>query len=385
MKKILVLLSFLMPAILLVAQDTLSNAEGSKYQFIKVVNLEALPVQNQSITGTCWSFSALSFMESEMMRMGKEGINLSEMFVVNHAYKDKARKYIRMHGALNFGPGGAFHDIPYVIRNYGIVPEEVYNGINYGGTRHDHRELDKIMQAMVDAIKSNPAKKLTPAWDDAVQSVLNSYLGAIPESFEYRGKEYTPKSFAESTGLNMDDYIEISSYTHHPFYSRFILEVPDNWMWGSVFNVPLDDLVRIIDHALENGYTVAWAADVSEKGFSFRKGLAIVPEDPATLDPKDETIPNAFLEPVPEKKITQEMRQEAFDNYETTDDHGMQITGLYKDAEGNKFYFVKNSWGTSNFDQGYFFASEAYVRYKTMDIMIHKNALPKDLRKKLKD
>jgi len=384
MKKILVLISFLMP-VLLMAQDTLTNAKDSKYKFIKVASLDALPVENQSISGTCWSFSALSFMESEMLRMGKEGINLSEMFVVNHAYEDKAKKYIRMHGTINFGGGGAFHDIPYVIRNYGIVPEEVYSGINYGATYHDHREMDKMLKAMVDVVVSNPGKKLSPVWEDAIQSVINDYLGTIPKEFTYQGKKYTPKSFAKSTGLDMDNYLELSSYTHHPFFSWFILEVPDNWMWGEVFNVPLDDLIRTIDHALENGYTVAWAADVSEKGFSYRNGLAIVPEDPATLDTKDETTPNAFLEPVPEKEITQEMRQEAFDNYETTDDHGMQITGLYRDANGKKFYLVKNSWGTSNFDQGYFFASEAYVRYKTMDIMIHRDALPKDLRKKIKD
>jgi bleomycin hydrolase len=367
----------------LVAQQTLTNKDGSKYQFTEVVNHEALPVQNQSITGTCWSFSALSFLESEMMRMGKEPENLAEMFIVHKAYQDKAERYIRMHGKTNFGAGGAFHDIPYVVGKYGIVPEDIFPGLEYGKDAHDHRELNAVLEAMVKVWKSNPAKQLSPAWSESLQAVLDTYLGRIPEQFEYKGKQYTPKSYAQSLGLNMDDYVEISSYTHHPFYSKFVLEVPDNWMWSEVYNVPMNDMMTIIDNALEQGYTIAWAADVSEKGFSFSDGLALLPADEGSLKPDEDGVRQAFTEPVEEVQVTQEMRQQGFNNFQTTDDHGMHITGMYKDQDGTKYYFVKNSWGTGNDRDGYLFVSEAYVKAKTMDIMVHKDAIPGSISRKL--
>lgn len=391
------LLSFftLMLAVtVLSAQDTLVNKPGSEYVFTKVVNHEALPVQNQSVSGTCWSFSALSFIESELIRTGKGEHNLSEMFVVRNAYVDKAENYVRMHGKNNFSAGGAFHDIPHVIEKYGIVPEEVYEGLAYGSEKHNHMEMDALLKGMADAIIENKGKKLTPAWKRAIGNAIDAYLGEVPEEFEYQGKTYTAQTFAEELELNMDDYVYLTSYTHHPFYDQFVLEVPDNWNYGLVHNVPLEDMMEAIDHALENGYTLAWAADVSEKGFSFRDGLAIVPEDEATIKSKGtdsryfndagaEKISNAFLMPIEEKEITQEMRQEAFDNYQTTDDHGMHMTGIYEDQNGNRYYMIKNSWGDNNACDGYFLASEAYVAYKTMDIMLHKDALPKDLKKKL--
>lgn len=378
------------------AQDTIRNKKGGGYLFTKVTNLDATPVQDQNNTGTCWSFSALSYFESELLRMGKGTQNLSEMFVVRQSYIDKADKFVRMHGKSNFGQGGGFWDIPYVLKNYGIVPEEVYNGKNYGGgEKHNHSELEAMLTAIVKTVTDNPQKTLTTSWKKAYTSVVDAYLGTVPESFTYQGKKYTPKEYANSLGLKMDDYVAISSYTHHPFYQPFILEVEDNWAAQPVFNVPLDDMMAVVNNAISKGYTVAWATDVSEKGFSFKNGLAIVPEDETAVAKKGEDnkqFNNAgadktgtpFDAPCKEKEITQQNRQEAFDNYSTTDDHGMHITGIFKDQTGKVFYHVKNSWGTKNNDcDGYLFASESFVKYKTMDIMIHKDALPADLKKKL--
>ena len=378
------------------AQDTIRNKKGGGYLFTKVTNLDATPVQDQNNTGTCWSFSALSYFESELLRMGKGTHNLSEMFVVRQSYIDKADKYVRMHGKSNFGQGGGFWDIPYVIKNYGIVPEEVYNGKNYGGgEKHNHAELEAVLTAIVKTVTDNPQKTLTTSWKRAYTSVVEAYLGAVPEAFIYQGKKYNAKEYANSLGLKMEDYVAISSYTHHPFYQPFILEVEDNWASQTVYNVPLDDMMTTINNAISKGYTVAWATDVSEKGFSFKNGLAIVPEDETTVTKKGEDnkqFNNAgadktgspFDAPCMEKVITQQTRQDGFDNYSTTDDHGMHITGIFKDQTGKVFYHVKNSWGTKNNDcDGYLFASEAFVKYKTMDIMIHKDALPADLKKKL--
>jgi bleomycin hydrolase len=389
-----ILISFLTFSSL--AQDTIRNKKGGGYLFTKVINLDATPVQDQSNTATCWSFSALSFFESELLRMGKGNHNLSEMFVVRNAYIDKADKYVRMHGKNNFGQGGAFWDIPYVINNHGIVPEEIYSGKNYGGgEKHNHSELEAVLLAFVKTITENPQKSLTTSWRKAYTSVVDSYLGTIPETFTYQGKTYTPKEYANSLGLKMEDYITLGSYTHHPFYKPFVLEVEDNWAAQQLYNVSLDEMIESLNNALNKGYTIAWASDVSEKGFSFKNGLAIVPEDESAVAKKGEDnkqFNNAgedktgmpFDAPCKEKEITQEIRQIAFDNYQTTDDHGMHIVGMYKDQTGKVFYRVKNSWGLKNNDcDGYLFVSEAYIRYKTTDIMLHKDALTKDLKKKL--
>jgi bleomycin hydrolase len=379
------------------AQDTerVTNKEGSNYEFTVLKNLEATPVQSQGRTGTCWSFSALSFLESELIRMGKGKHELSEMWIARNAYHDKAVNYVRMHGTFNFGPGGAFHDIPYVIKKYGIVPASAYEGLNYGSETHNHAEMDKILKSMVDVVIESPQNnKLTPVWLDAVDGVLDAYLGKKPEEFEVDGKTYNGKTYAKELGLNMDDYVVLGSFTHHHFYEQFVLAVPDNWAFGQVYNLPLDELMQVAEAAVMNGYSWAWAADVSEKGFSFRDGLAIVPEDGSTIrkrgrdnrnfsDAGAEKIGDAFSQPVKEKVITQEMRQLAYDNYETTDDHGMHVTGMVKDQEGTKYFIVKNSWGTGNDCDGYFYASEAYFKYKTMNLMVHKDALPKKLAKKL--
>lgn len=378
----------------LFAQDTLKNKKDGHYYFDVVKDLEATEVQDQNRTGTCWSFSALSFMESELIRMGKGKHKLSEMFIVRMAYLDKAEKYVRMQGKLNFSQGGAFHDIPYVIKKYGIVPNEVYQGLNYGLDKHNHSEMEAVLTAMCDAIIKNRQGKLTTAWKDAIEGVLDAYLGELPESFKYQGKKYTSKEFATSLGLNMDDYVTLTSYTHHPFYEPFMLEVADNWIGGSAYNLPLSELTGEMENSILTGYSIAWASDVSEKGFSFRNGLAIVPEDDDALKMKgkdDKHFNNAGAErmgsqfdyPGKEKVITQEMRQIAFDNYSTTDDHGMHLTGLVKDQNGTKYFIVKNSWGTDNDCDGYMYASLPYVQYKTMDVMVHKDALTAATKAKL--
>lgn len=377
------------------AQETITNKEGSEYKFTVLKDNDASDVVSQGRTGTCWSFSTLSFFESELERLGKGKHNLSEMWIVRKAYEDKARMYARMYGKSNFDEGGAFVDIPYVIKKYGIVPEEVYGGLNYGSESHNHAEMAEILRKTMDAVISNKQKTLTTQWDDAVSGILDAYLGKIPESFTYQGKKYTPESYAASLGLNMDDYVSLTSFTHHPFYSQFVIEVPDNWTYARSYNLPMDELVSTMESALMNGYTTAWGADVSEKGFSFKNALAIVPEndDDINVKGKDNKHFNdagadkkssAFETPKPEKKITQEMRQEAFDSWATTDDHGMHATGVMKDQNGTKYFIIKNSWGTKHNDcDGYFYASETYVKYKTVNYMLHKDGIPKDIKKKL--
>lgn len=380
-----------------VAKDKKDKKEEG-YVITDVKTIPNTSIKNQHRSGTCWSFSGISFLESEMIRMGKEEVDLSEMFIVYHCYSDKAEKFVRLHGKLNFGAGGAFHDVTYVFKNYGLVPENVYTGLSIGEKNHIHGEMDEVLNSMVSGVIKNKNRKVTPVWKNAFDATLDSYLGQIPEKFDYKGKEYTPRSFAkEVVGLNPDDYVEIASFTHHPFYGQFALEVPDNWLWNNVYNVPMDEMMEIIDNAIEKGYSVAWAADVSEKGFnSKKKGVAIVPEmDLTEMDnaeiSKWEKMSDREKQakllsrrgPGKEKVITQEMRQEAYDNYQTTDDHGMQIVGIAKDQNGTPYYKIKNSWGEYNSYKGYFYASKPFVEYKTMDIMIHKNAIPKHLRKKL--
>lgn len=360
--------------------------------------LPATSVKDQYRTGTCWSFSGLSFLESEMLRLGKPEVDLSEMYIVRYTYSEKASRYIRLHGEHTFSAGGAFHDVTNVIAQFGIVPESVYRGLEYGQTKHVHGEMDNLLRQQVEAVVQNKNKKLSTAWPETISSTLDSYLGEIPENFEYEGTNYTPQSFAKDyIGLNMDDYIEITSYTHHPFYSKFILEVPDNWSWDEVYNVPLNEFEEIIDYSLNNGFTVAWAADVSEKGFATsNKGFAVLPAVPAEemsqaeilkwekLPEKDKEKELYKLDrPVVELEVTQEMRQLAFDNYETTDDHGMHIIGTAKSQDGKVFYKVKNSWGDYNEHNGYFYASKPYVSYKSMSLMVHKDGVPKHIREKL--
>jgi bleomycin hydrolase len=405
MKKILLSVGFFCMTFTYFGQDTIKNSEKSNYRFEKIVHLDATPVQSQGFAGTCWSFSGLSFFESELMRMGnKKAPILSEMFVVRKAYEEKADKYIRMDGKSNFSQGGGFVDIPYVINKYGIVPEEAYLGLNYGKNNHDHNELFSVLDGAVqgmlkhskDEMDKQHSNGITKTWKLAVSGILDAYLGKEPQTFKYEGKEYTPKSYAQSLKLDMSNYVSITSYMNEPLYQPTQLAIPDNWLWESSYNVKLDELFTIVEHALKNGYTIAWGADVSEKGFSFRDGLAIVPEDDATIevngrdnknfsDAGAKKISNAFLTPVKEKVITPEMRQEGYDTKLTTDDHGMHIVGMYKDQAGTKYFLVKNSWGSDrNYPKGYFYASEAYFKLKTMNYFLHKDALPKEIRSNLK-
>jgi len=374
------------------AQEDKEKANGYEFEIIK--ELENTPVKNQFRSGTCWSFSALSFLESEMLNMGKPEVDLSEAWIIRHSYSDKAKRYVRWHGHLNFAGGGAFHDVTNAIKKYGIVPEEIYEGLNYGTEKFVHGEFDAVLKGYMDQVIKNKNRQLSTAWHNGLEGILDAYLGEKPEKFTYKGKEYTPESFAaDFTGINPEDYIEVTSFTHHPYYSKFILEVPDNWSYDEVYNVTMDDFIEIIDNSLEMGHTVAWAGDVSEKGFSWKHGIAIVPdieyEETSGTDKErltglsTEERVYSFQQPVKEMEITPEMRQKEFDNYKTTDDHGMHIVGVAKDQTGNKFYIVKNSWDVDNPYDGYIYMSEAFIKYKATDIMIHKEVVPKKIAKRL--
>ena len=378
----------------LVASTSAQTNEGYKFTDGKVV--KGTSVKNQFRSGTCWCFSALSFLENEIIRAGGEEMDLSEMWIVRNIYFEKAVKYVRLHGHLNMAVGGAFHDVTKGIEKYGIVPQEVYEGLNYGTDKPVFGEIDAILKAYVEAVVKNKNRKLTTAWKDGLNAILDTYFGKMPEKFTYKGKEYTPHSFAESLPIKMSDYVFVTSYTHHPFYEQYIVEVPDNWMWEKAYNVPLAELMQIVDNALANDYSVGWAADVSERGFHRTKAIGIIPED--NIESMSGTEAErwgrlsaqerqkelySFDKPVKEKKITQQMRQEAFDNYENTDDHGMVIIGTATDQLGNPFFKVKNSWDVRPPYEGYYYFSRPYVEYKTMEIMVNKNAVPKSIRKKM--
>ena len=370
------------------------SAEG--YIFTDVKINPATSVKDQSRSGTCWAYSALGFVESEIMRAGGEEVALSPMWVVRNIYFEKAVKYVRLHGAMNFAVGGNAGDVITAIRDYGIVPTEIYEGLNYGTQKPHFNEIDAVLKAYVDAIIAAPNKTLTTAWQNGLNGILDAYFGQMPETFTYRGKEYTPKSFAESLPIDLDDYVDLTSYTHHPFYESFILEIPDNWRWHSQYNLPLDEMMLVVDHALDNGYTIEWAADVSELGFDRIKAIGIIPEDDVESMEGTEAerwgklsaaerqkALYSFEKPIREKSITQQMRQTAFDNYQTTDDHGMQIVGYATDQTGKRFYKVKNSWDVRPPYDGYYYISLPFVEYKTMSILDNKNSIPKPIRKKL--
>lgn len=367
----------------------LVNAQAKKkkeaYEFQMVKEIKTTPVKNQAATGTCWSFATTSFVETELIRMGKGEHILSPMFNVYYSYLPKAVNYVRYSANANFGMGGQAHDVMNVIKQYGFIPEEVYSGMNIGEEKHNHAEMDGVLKAIVDAISKARSGKITPRWQEVFESAVNIYLGAIQKEFPYQGKTYTPKSFAESLGFNADDYVEITSYTHHPFFTKFDLEVPDNWSKDKYYNIPVNDLMKIIDNALMSGYSVAWDGDTSEKYFDRKKGMAIVPvmeESTAAEEEKKEDETEG--KPESEKIVTQKMRQESFDNHTTTDDHLMHLTGIAKDQNGTKFYYTKNSWGTKDKKYGgYWYMSEQYVRLKTIAIMIHKDVIPAEIKTKL--
>ena len=372
-----------------------AEPEGFKFTDIKVNPTTS--VKNQNKTGTCWSFSGTSFLEEDIMKKGGPELDLSEMYTVRHCYIDKAKKFMRTQGNINFAQGGGFPDVVYVAETYGMVPEEAYSGLNYGEEKHNHGELSNALTAYLNAIVKNPNRKLSTAWLDGFVGILDAYLGPEPESFTYNGKTYTPQTFAKELGLNADDYIMITSYTHHPFYKPFAVEIADNWLWAESMNVPMEEMKAIVDNAIENGYTVAWAADVSEKGFKWKDGFAVLPAptDEADLEGTElsrwvklsaadkEKERYDIKGPVKEVNVTQESRQKSFDNFETTDDHGMVIVGIAEDQKGNRFYKVKNSWDTDQKYGGYFYVSEPYFLDKTIDVMVNKKAVPADIAKKI--
>lgn len=388
MNKRFVVSSFLVlgSCLSILAQAPATNKKNSEYKFTITKSVDANPVQNQGMTGTCWSFSTLSFFESEIMKAKKqkEVAPLSEMFVVRKTYALKAENYVRMHGNATFAEGGEPTDVVNIWKNYGLVPQEVYNnGFKAGETYpYNHKQMDSTLLAEMKKVVDPKNQKIDPAaYKATVESILDKYLGKTPDEFEYKGKKYTPKTYAAELGVNPDDYVMFSSFTHHPFYKPFILEVPDNWAWKQYNNIPLDEMMKTIDNALANGYGVAWAADVSEPYFRFKDGLALVPEGWDKMS--DEEKNNCFAKPCKQQIITQELRQEGFDNYSTLDDHGMHIIGTANDQNGNKYYLVKNSWGTKrNECDGYFYASPEYLKLKTISITVNKKAVPAELIKK---
>ncbi len=367
------------------------------FRFTTVDSVAITPVKDQNRSSTCWAFSTLGFLESEVLRIKGKEVDFSEMFVVSKTMMDRATYCVRLYNEPRFAPGGSAYDVIYCMGHYGLVPQQAMPGIRYGWTKNDtlpvHSELDHVAGGYLKGLSG--LKRISPVWREGLQAIYDTYLGPCPESFEYEGKSYTPQSFVESLGLNPDDYVSITSYTHHPFYTRFALEVPDNWRMDQMYNVPMEDMMRIIDNAISNGYTLAWGADVSEIGFT-RKGIGVVPDDDNGADitgsdmakwvgmSADKKKEELTKKPLPEKTITQQMRQDAYDNWETTDDHGMQIFGTATDQNGKKYYMIKNSWGTMRSDyKGIWYVSEAFMQYKTNDVLVHKNAIPKDLRKKL--
>ena len=390
MKNIVLIATLGLLSLNTVAQEP-KKEEGFVFSTVKENPITSIKNQNRS--STCWSFSSLAFLESELLRQGKGEYDLSEMFVVHHTMADRAERYVRLHGDNSFSPGGSFYDVVYCMNNYGLVPQEAMNGIMYGDTLPVHNELDAVAEAYVNAIAKGKLTKLTPVWMNGLNAIYDTYLGKCPEKFSYKGKEYTPLTFAKSLGLNADDYVSLTSYTHHPFYKKFAIEIQDNWRNAESWNLPIDEFMTVIDNAVNNGYTVAWGSDVSEDGFT-RDGIAVVPQmnrtdltgsDMArwtglTMADKRKELTS---KPMPEMDITQEMRQKAFNNWETTDDHGMLIYGTAKDQNGKEYYMVKNSWGTNNKYKGTWYASKAFVKYKTMNILVHKDALPKEIAKKL--
>jgi len=372
----------LLIAVVLLTTNTFSQKKKSvkakDVEFTEITNIKASKIKSQDRAGTCWDYATSSFVETEAMRLGKKEFDLSEMFTVRYDYVTKAEYYIKVHGKANFSAGGQAHDMMRVIKEHGVVPENIYHGINYGDTIHRHGELLDGLKGFLKGVNKVSDQKMTTAWLPAVNGILDAYLGKKIEKFNYNGKTYTPKEFLnQEIGVNPDDYVEITSYTDAPFYSQYILRIPDNWSYNNYYNVPLDDLMKIMNNSLKNGYSFVFDGDVSEPGFNHKKALAVLP-----LSTEKENM--YFKAGLKEIKVTQEMRQKTFNSRETTDDHLMHITGMAKDQTGKIYYKTKNSWGDSNDYGGYLFMSEEYVKLKTVAIMVHKNAIPSEILKKLK-
>lgn len=372
-----------------------AQKDTTGFVFTTVKENKITSVKNQNRSSTCWAYSALGFLEAELLRLNKGDCDFSEMFVVYHTMLDRAVNYVRLHGDASFSPGGSFYDVLYCWRHYGIVPDKAMPaGVMYGDTLANHSDLDAAAKAYVDVIAKSTASKISPLWRRPLEAIYETYLGKLPQEFTYKGKKYTPRSFADSFGLNMNDYVSLTSYSHHPFYEAFAIEIQDNWRGARSYNLPIDELMQVMRNAVNTGYTIAWGSDVSEEGFT-RNGIAVMPDvkKGAELTGSDmahwlglskaDRRAELTSRPLPEMTVTQQMRQEAYDNWETTDDHGMLIYGLAKDQNGKQYFMVKNSWGQAGKYKGFWYASEAFVAYKTMNIVVHKNAIPKEILKKL--
>lgn len=358
---------------------TITISAQEAYKFTTEIDLETTPVISQGVTGTCWSFSSTSFLESEIMRLTGKNIDLSEMYQVRHTYPLKAENYIMRQGKAQFSEGGLAHDVLNSVAHYGLVPEAVFTGLNENETTYNHAEMVAVLEAILKTYVDNPGRKLSSKWREVVANVLDIYIGKEVTGFTYNGKQYTPQSFLAMTKIIPSDYVHLTSFTHAPFYSKFILNIPDNWSNGSFYNVPLNQMMATIDNALSNGFTVELDCDVSERSFSAKDGVAVIPENSAN---KVKALQGIY----PEKNITQEFRQAEFENYNTTDDHLMHITGVLRDQNGTKYYKVKNSWGNDKSriaNDGYVYFSEAYMRLKAISITVHKDAIPKKTSKKL--
>lgn len=372
------------------AQDDLINkiknnaSDSSKFQFTIVKDLAHTSVKNQASSGTCWSYSTNSFLESEAIRLGKKPVDIAEIFSARNSYVEKAKQYLLWDGAINWGDGGEPHDVINMYRKYGAMPQEIYTGLHYGTATNKFSEMMTVLKDMLDDFRKKlNGGRLSPVWEKAFTAVLDAYLGEVPHQFIYEGKTYTPQSFAkEYVGINPDDYVELSSYKDYPYYKKFVIPIPDNWSHDAVYNVHMTELTDIIDNAINKGYTVEWATDVSEPYFSWKNGVAYVPDiDLENITPEDRA--HLFDEPKTDKVITEDIRQTALNDMMTTDDHGMQIVGLAKDQNGKEYYIVKNSWGESNDYKGFIYVTKAYVQFKTTAILLHKDALPSTVKKEL--
>lgn len=398
MKKSALTLLAALAALGAAAAEPADSAKTKGFVFTDVVTIPSTSVKDQNRSGTCWSFAGTGFIEDAVRKAGGDSLDLSEMFTVRQCYLEKARRDVRLQGTGNTGEGGSIVDVAYVMDRYGAIPEEIYAGLNYGEKKHDHSELARAIDSYMNAI--NRSSKPTPAWEAGLEGILDAYFGPVPETFEYKGKIYTPKSFAESLGFNfMEDFVAFTSFIHQPLWKPFPLEVRDNWLWASYYNVSLDAMKQIIDHALDNGYTINWAADVSEPGFKWNEGYAVFPKERTAeglegtelsrwvklsdAERRSEAFKFTGPDDLVEHEVTPEERQRMFDRHETTDDHGMVIVGTAKDQNGNKYYKVKNSWDTNHVYNGYFYVSEAYLLAKTLSFMVNKDAVPADVAKKI--
>ena len=403
---------FLMAAAMLISVPTFAQApekdakpeeEGYKFEVIK--ELPVTSVKDQNRAGTCWCYSTLGFFEAELLRMGKPEYDFSEMYIVYKTYQDRADRHVRTHGDVSYAEGGSFGDVIYAIKHYGLVPDvEMSAGQMHGDSLTDFSEFSNVSGRFLEGVVKTKKLQLgtdenhTPLWKTAFDGILDAYIGKCPEKFTYNGKEYTPMEFAKSTGLNMDDYVNLASFAHQPWYEPFVIEVQDNWRWGKAYNLPVDEFMEVMNYAIDNGYPIAWGADVSESGWLRGKmaGVCVLPDLKNQAADKSGTDfahwnglsaadrqREAMSKPTPQRIVNDQDRLDAYNNYETTDDHGMVIYGKAKDQIGNIYFMVKNSWGDAGNYNGNWYASEAFVRYKTLNYVVHKNALPKAIKKKL--